>query len=29
MEICGICATLKSRRDQFEGVERGIYLHFF
>ena len=29
MEICGICATLKSRRDQFEWAERGMYLLFF
>ena len=26
MGICSICATLKSRRDIYEGEERGMYL---
>ena len=29
MGICSICATLKSRRDKSEGVERGLYLLFY
>ena len=29
MGICSICATLKSRRDKSEGVERGMYLLYF
>jgi hypothetical protein len=28
MGICSICATLKSRRDQYEGAERGMHLLF-
>jgi hypothetical protein len=28
MGVCRTCATLKSRRDKSEGVERGIYLLF-
>jgi hypothetical protein len=27
--VCSICDTLKSRRDQSKGVERGMYLLFF
>jgi hypothetical protein len=28
MGICSICATLKSRRDKYEGEKRGMYLLF-
>jgi hypothetical protein len=29
MGICSICPSIKERRDKYEGVERGIYLHIF
>jgi hypothetical protein len=29
MDICSICATLKSRRDKSEGATRGMHLLFF
>jgi hypothetical protein len=29
MGVCSICATLKSRRDKSERIERGMYLLFF